>query len=139
MAEDDPDDRLIIKRAFGASGVSGGLIFVEDEEKLLNYLFRRVEYAETGSSPRPSCILLDLKMPRKNGREALREIRQNPEFEDLSVVILITSDSEEDKACCGKLGVTDYITKPGSFTELIDLMQRIEGLCVLSSLDERNY
>jgi len=138
MAEDDADDRLLIERAFNASGLSGRLFFVEDGEELLDYLFRRAGYAET-DSPRPSCLMLDLNMPRKDGREALWEIRQDPEFRDLPIVVVTTSDSERDKEYCAELGVIDYITKPGSFTELIDLMQRIEGLCVSSSLDERNY
>jgi CheY-like chemotaxis protein len=130
MAEDDPDDRFLVERAFGASGLSGRVLFVEDGEELLDYLFRRARYADTTLSPRPSCILLDLNMPRKDGREALWEIRENPEFGNLPVIVLTTSDSQHDKEYCAELGVSDYVTKPGSFTELIGLMKKIEVLCL---------
>ena len=128
-AEDDPDDRFMMEQAFADSGLSGTLLFVEDGEELLDYLLRRKRYTEINSSPRPSCILLDLNMPRKDGREALWEIRQIPEFRELSIVVLTTSDSQRDKEYCGKLGVSDYVTKPNSLTELIDLMKKIGGLC----------
>jgi CheY-like chemotaxis protein len=130
MAEDDPDDRFLIERAFSASGLSGKLLFVEDGEELLDYLFRRARYADTALSPRPSCILLDLKMPRKDGREALWEIKENPGLRELPIIVLTTSDSQHDKEYCVELGVSDYITKPGSFAELIRLMKRIEVGCV---------
>jgi two-component system, response regulator len=81
-------------------------------------------------SPRPSCILLDLKMPRKDGREALWEIKENPGLRELPIIVLTTSDSQHDKEYCVELGVSDYITKPGSFAELIRLMKRIEVGCV---------
>lgn len=128
LAEDDPDDRFMMEQAFADSGLPGTLFFVEDGEELLDYLLRRKRYTKTNSSPRPSCLLLDLNMPRKDGREALWEIRQNPEFRDLSVVVLTTSDSQRDKEYCAELGVSDYVTKPSSFAELIDLMKKIGGL-----------
>jgi len=129
MAEDDEDDRFIIDQAFISSGVSGNLRFVKDGEELLDYLLCRAQYRNSGLSSWPSCILLDLNMPRKNGREALREIRNNPDLTDLSVVVLTTSDSEDDKAFCSELGVLDYITKSGDFEELIAVIKKIETLC----------
>jgi len=128
LAEDDPDDRFIIEEAFQESQFLGTLLFVEDGEELLDYLLRRGRYAEKISAPRPSCILLDLNMPRKDGREALWEIKQNPKLRDVPVVVLTTSDSQRDREYCAELGVCDYVTKPSSFNELVDLMNRIQRL-----------
>ena len=129
LAEDDPDDRFMIAQAFAESYLSGTLLTVDDGEELLDYLLHRARYAEATSSPRPSCILLDLNMPRKDGREALLEIRQNPGLRDLPVVVLTTSDLQSDKEYCAALGICDYVIKPSRFDELIDLMKKIERLC----------
>lgn len=131
MAEDDPDDRFLIEQAFTESRVSGTLRFVEDGQELMDYLFRRVQHEGISESPRPSCVLLDLNMPRKDGREALWEIRQDPGLSNLPVIVLTTSNSEKDKEYCTELGVSDYVTKPSSFTELIDLVKKIEALSLL--------
>ena len=130
IAEDDPDDRLVIEHAFKSSGLSSTLFFVKNGEELLDYLFRREKYAENEPSPRPVCILLDLNMPRKDGREALWEIRQNPAFKELPIIVLSTSDSERDKKYCAGLGVADYITKPDSFAGLMELINKIGGICL---------
>jgi len=129
LAEDDPDDRFLTEEAFGASGIPGVLHFVEDGEQLMDYLLGRARYSSAGPSRRPSAILLDLNMPKKSGREALVEIRFNPELKDIPVIVLTTSDSEEDKKYCARYGVAEYVTKPSSFTEMIDLMKRIESFC----------
>ena len=130
IAEDDPDDRLLIEHAFKASGLSSTLFFVENGEELLDYLFRREKYAENEPSPRPGCILLDLNMPKKDGREALLEIRQNPAFKDLPIIVLSTSDSDRDRKYCAGFGVADYITKPDSFAGLLELMRKIGVICI---------
>ena len=130
IAEDDPDDRLLIEHAFKASGLSSTLFFVENGEELLDYLFRREKYAEHEPSPRPACILLDLNMPKKDGREALLEIRQNPAFKELPIIVLSTSDSDHDRKYCAEFGVADYITKPDSFAGLMELMREIGVICL---------
>lgn len=129
MAEDDPDDRFIIEKAFGASGVSGSLRFVEDGRELLDYLLRRRRYARDSALPRPGCVLLDLKMPRLDGRQVLQEIRKIPELKNLPVIVLTTSDSDKDREHCRRLGATDYFTKPAGFNEFTALIVKIESLC----------
>ena len=96
MAEDDADDRKLTQDAFDESRVLNGLRFVEDGVELMDYLLRRDRYADPGTSPRPNLILLDLNMPRKDGREALEEIRADPDFRLIPIVIMTTSKAEED-------------------------------------------
>jgi CheY-like chemotaxis protein len=129
VAEDDPDDRLLIEQAFRASDLSGDLLFFEDGERLLDYLLDRQRNPQAILSSPPMCILLDLNMPGKGGRQALEEIRQHPELKDLPVVVLTTSDSQEDRQYCADLGACDYFTKPGNFAELTALMSRIRSVC----------
>ena len=128
IAEDDPDDRFLIEQAFREMSLSDKIHFVEDGEKLIDYLKERCEYTDRKPDC-PTCLLLDLKMPRMGGREALRKIRQNPDLADLTVIILSTSDSDNDKDYCKKFGVREYMTKPDSYTELLKLAERIKKIC----------
>src|SRR5947209_16514798 len=96
MADDDPDDRLMAREAFQEARLANDLRFVEDGAELLDYLRRRGKYADPASSPRPGLILLDLNMPRKDGREALGEIKADPSLRNIRVVVLTTSKAEED-------------------------------------------
>ena len=128
VAEDDPDDRFLIEQAFKTSGLINRLFFVEDGEELLDYLLGREKFAANGPNV-PECLLLDLKMPRKDGREALWEIRQNPEFANLRILVLSTSDSENDKQYCAELGVSGYVTKPDSFAGLLELVEKTKIIC----------
>src|SRR5271163_1298530 len=91
MADDDEDDRMMTKDAFEESRLANDLRFVCDGEELLDYLKRRGKYSDPASSPRPGLILLDLNMPKKDGREALREIKADPELKAIRVVVLTTS------------------------------------------------
>jgi CheY-like chemotaxis protein len=125
LAEDDPDDRLLTRQALEKSRLANELRCVEDGEELLDYLRRRGKYADPKQSPRPGLILLDLNMPRKDGREALREIKSDPRLRAIPVVILTTSKSEEDVARTYNLGVNSYITKPVRFSALVEVMQAI--------------
>src|SRR5262245_29600376 len=93
IAEDDADDRVLTKEAFDESRLLNEVHFVEDGEELLNYLERKSPYAD---APRPNLILLDLNMPKKDGREALKEIKSNPELRRIPVVVMTTSKAEED-------------------------------------------
>jgi CheY-like chemotaxis protein len=123
MAEDDPDDRLMAEKALRESRLANGLQFVEDGEDLMDYLHRRGKYADAAQFPLPGLILLDLNMPRKDGREALAEIKSHPHLRRIPVVILTTSKAEEDILRSYDLGVNSYITKPVTFDGLVQAMK----------------
>jgi CheY-like chemotaxis protein len=123
LAEDDDDDYVLTKDALQESQVSNDLHRVADGEELMDYLSRRGLYEHPESSPTACLILLDLNMPRKDGRECLREIRANPALRHLPVVILTTSKAEEDVAGCYAEGVSSFIRKPVSFEGLVTAMK----------------
>jgi CheY-like chemotaxis protein len=125
MADDDADDRQMFREALEESFLSPTLHVVENGEQLLNYLNRRGEYADPQSSPRPGLILLDLNMPFINGMKALQQIKQNPELSDIPVVILTTSQSPDDIARAYRLGSNSFITKPVSFTGLVQAIRAL--------------
>jgi CheY-like chemotaxis protein len=125
MADDDADDRQMTKEAFEEARLANDLRFVEDGVELLDYLFRRGKYSDPATSPRPSIILLDLNMPRKDGREALREFKNDPRFRSIRVIILTTSKAEEDIARTYELTATSYITKPVTFGALVDVIRAL--------------
>ncbi len=125
MADDDPDDRMFAREALEESRVVNELRFVEDGEELLEYLNRTGRYVEPGSAPRPGVILLDLNMPRKDGREALAEIKGHPSLRRIPIVILTTSRSEEDIVHSYDLGVNSFITKPVTFEGLVEVMKAL--------------
>lgn len=123
ICDDDEDDRMLTREALESAHISNSLRFVGDGEQLLDYLYQRGEFAgETGKAPRPGLILLDLNMPKMDGREALRRIKADPTLSDIPVVVLSVSQLEEDSVRSGELGVTGYITKPVTFTGLLDAM-----------------
>jgi len=121
MADDDPDDRLLLQEAFQEAGLSSPLFFVEDGEELMDFLRRQGRHHEH-ESPMPGLILLDLNMPRKDGREALREIRADRALRRIPIVILTTSKSEEDILRSYDMGANSYITKPVSFESLVKVV-----------------
>lgn len=125
IADDDEDDRLLTQDALTESRVLNTLYCVEDGVELLEYLNREGKYQDKHKSPRPNLILLDLNMPRKDGREALKEIKGNPNLKGIPVVILTTSKEEEDKIKGYNLGAASYITKPVSFEGLVELMKTL--------------
>jgi CheY-like chemotaxis protein len=125
MAEDDEDDRLLTKEALEENRLINDLRFVEDGEELLDYLNRRGPYAERGQSPRPGLILLDLNLPRKDGREALQEIKGDPRLREIPVVILTTSKADEDIHRSYALGANSYITKPVTFAGMVELTRTL--------------
>jgi len=96
---------------------------VEDGEELMDYLHQRGKFSARGSAPRPGLILLDLNMPRKNGLEALREIRAHPLFRRIPVVVLTTSEEEADILQSYEIGVSSFITKPVTFAGLVEVMK----------------
>lgn len=136
VADDDADDRLLIEEALIESDVERPLSFVEDGVELLDFLLRKGAHA---TAPRPALILLDLNMPRMDGREALREIRRHPQLRTIPVVILSTSSAEEDIVRCYELGANAFVCKPTRFDDLVELMGRLEafwfGCCHLPSVN----
>ncbi len=125
MADDDEDDRLLTQDALAESRVLNELHFVEDGVELLEYLERKGKFEDKAVSPRPGLILLDLNMPRMDGREALEAIKGNPSLKGIPVVILTTSKQEEDMVKGYNLGAASYITKPVTFDGLVDLMKTL--------------
>jgi CheY-like chemotaxis protein len=125
VADDDPEDCLLIKDAFKEGLLVNGLRFVEDGEELMDYLCHAGKFKDLSSSPRPGIILLDLNMPKKDGREALKEIKSDPDLKDIPVVVLTTSKEEEDILRSYKLGANSYITKPVTFAGLVDAIKSL--------------
>lgn len=125
VADDDEEDRMLTRDALEESRVINELHFVEDGDELLDYLHRRGRYSDPASSPRPGLILLDLNMPRKDGREALREIKEDSELRRIPVIILTTSKAEEDVIRTYDLGANSFITKPVDFASMVDIMREI--------------
>jgi len=123
MAEDDEDDRELTREALAESRLAGDLRWVEDGEELMDYLRRRGRYADPAQSPAPGLVLLDLNMPRKDGREALAEIKADPELRRTPIVVLTTSKAEEDVVRTYDLGVNSFITKPVTFAGLVEAMR----------------
>lgn len=123
MAEDDEDDRMLAREALRESPVLNNLLFVEDGVELMHYLHREGKYADSEAYPSPSLILLDLNMPRMDGREALAQIKADRQLRGIPVVILTTSKAEEDMLKGYDLGAASYITKPVNFETLVELMK----------------
>lgn len=125
LADDDADDRMMAGEALAESRLANDLRFVEDGEELMDYLHRRGRYAPPADAPRPGLILLDLNMPRKDGREALGEIKGDPELRKIPVVVLTTSQAEEDIYRTYDLGVNSFITKPVMFESMVGVMKAL--------------
>lgn len=124
MADDDDDDYLLTKKALGESKLLNTLIRVRDGEELLDYLHRKGEFNEL-NAPRPGVILLDLNMPRKDGREALKEIKSDDALRNIPIVVFTTSKAEEDIYKTYQLGVNSFITKPVTFDNLTEVMRTL--------------
>lgn len=125
LADDDEDDRMLAKDALTDSRLANDLHMVVDGEELMDYLLRRGEYEAQADSPRPGLILLDLNMPRMDGREALKEIKSNPNLRQIPIVVLTTSKAEEDIYRTYDLGANSFITKPVMFDSLVKVMKDI--------------
>lgn len=126
VADDDEDDRLITQKVWEKTQMVHNLFFVEDGEELLDFLYHRGKYAASANYPLPNLILLDLNMPRKDGREALKEIKSAPELRHIPVVVLTTSQEEEDIARSYDLGANSYITKPVTYKALNDVIKTLD-------------
>lgn len=123
MADDDPDDRMLMKEALEENDVPHYIDFVVDGAELLDYLHKRGKFVN--QPVRPNLIILDLNMPKVDGREALGYIKSHAELKRIPVVILTTSKAEEDIAKAYDLGVNSFICKPVRFEELVDVAREI--------------
>jgi CheY-like chemotaxis protein len=125
IAEDDEEDRMLTREALVESKLKNKINFVEDGEQLMDFLLNQGAYSDKQKYPKPGIILLDLNMPRKDGREALKEIKMHEQFRRIPVVVLTTSKAEEDIIRTYDLGVNSFITKPVTFEGMINVMKTI--------------
>ena len=125
MADDDPDDRLLTTEALAENRLANDLHIVGDGVELLDYLYRRGQYANLVDAPRPGLILLDLNMPKMDGREVLLEIKADPDLRSIPIIVLTTSSAEEDIIESYHIGANSYITKPVTFEGLVEAMRTL--------------
>ena len=125
VADDDQDDRQLTKEAFDEAKLTNDLRFVEDGAEVFEYLNRKGRFADPRSSPWPSLLLLDLNMPRMDGREVLEKLQADPRFRPIRVIVMTTSKAEEDILRSYKLAASSYITKPITFEALVQVVQAL--------------
>ena len=125
LAEDDDEDFQLTRDAFQACHLLNDLRRVANGEELMDYLRHRRAFRDLKESPAPVLILLDLNMPRKDGRECLREIKEDPNLKTIPVVVLTTSRTEEDIVRSYQLGVNSFIRKPVTFAGLVQAVQTL--------------
>lgn len=125
MADDDPVDQVLTKEAFEEANALSPLFFVDDGVELMKYLRREPPYTDESCYPLPGLILLDLNMPKKDGRECLAEIRGDPELRHLPVIVMTTSSREEEVLSSYELGANSYITKPVDFETLVSQVKAV--------------
>ena len=126
MADDDPGDRLLAAEALKDARLINELRFVENGEELMDYLLARGKFAAPAEVPRPGLILLDLNMPRKDGRTVLKEIKNHPDLCHIPIAVLTTSKDDADVYRSYDLGVNSYIVKPVTFEAIVDTLQTLE-------------
>ena len=126
MADDDADDRRLTQEALEEGRLINDVRFVDNGEELMDYLHKRGKFSPPVETPRPGLILLDLNMPRKDGRAVLQEIKGDPDLRQIPVVVLTTSKADEDVYRSYDLGVNSYIVKPVTFEALVDILQTLE-------------
>jgi CheY-like chemotaxis protein len=134
VAEDDSDDRLLLKRALEDNGFSGVLQFVNDGVELMDYLRCSKCGKSAKAGPRPDIILLDLNMPRKDGREAIQDIRADADLNGITIVAMTGSEPQNDTEICHRLGADRLMSKPDGYSMWVQLMGEVLGLLNGSSL-----
>ncbi len=127
VAEDDPDDQFLLVEALEENGWDCQYHFVTDGEEVMDFLYHRGSYSDIHRFPRPSLILLDLNMPRKDGREVLRDIKFDPGLRQIPIVVLTTSSNIDDITKAYDLGVNSFIAKPVSFESMVTTVRVLIG------------
>jgi CheY-like chemotaxis protein len=125
MVDDDPDDFFLARDALRETGIPNDFELVVDGEELMDYLYRRGKFLSLQNSPLPILILLDLNMPKKDGREALAEVKKDLDFCRIPIVVFTTSKEDKDISYCYELGASLYITKPSTFDALVEVMKKL--------------
>lgn len=125
IADDDADDRMFLEQAMRQNGYEQSIRFVEDGEELLEYLRWQGRYNEL-NAPWPNLLILDLNMPRKNGFQALSEIKEDPKLRRLPVIVMTTSSADEDIVKTYNLGVNSFVTKPFNFNRLVEIVSTLK-------------
>ena len=126
LVEDKKADQRLVTRALQNAKIKTDLHIVDDGEAALQYLNRQLAYSDSSSSPRPDLILLDMNLPRVDGKQVLKEVRSNPDIKDIPIVMLTTSDHEKDVMESYRLGVNAYITKPVDMEGFVSAIQKLE-------------
>lgn len=121
IADDDADDRMFLEQALRQNSYTQNIQFVEDGEELMEYLYQTGRYNQT-SAPWPNLLILDLNMPRKNGFQALEEVKDDPKLRRLPVIVMTTSSADEDVIKTYNLGVNSFVTKPFNFNRLVEMI-----------------
>lgn len=129
IAEDDADDRFLLQTAFNENGFTDRLQFVENGVEIMDHL-QKLSDTEHSVNNLPCFILLDLNMPKKDGREVLKEIKQHREWKNIPVVIFSTTSNEQEMIRCYELGANSYVTKPNSFEQLLEIVAAMRGYWV---------
>lgn len=127
MVDDDEDDRMMTEKALRKNRVINPILFLTDGEELMDYIKRKGKFTDPASSPRPCFVLLDLNMPRMDGRKALLYLKSDPELKKIPVVVLSTSSAEEDILRSYNLGANSFITKPVTFEGLVATMESLKN------------
>jgi two-component system, response regulator len=123
MADDDPDDRMLTEDALKEARLANDIRFVENGEELLQYLRHQGKFVDASVAPRPGIILLDLNMPKMDGREALKILKTDPNLRRIPVIIMTTSKADQDILKSYDLGANSYVTKPVTFDELVEVVR----------------
>ncbi len=126
IVEDSEDDFIATARAFNKVGLLNPIRRCSNGDQALDYLYQRGEFSAAGAAPRPGIILLDLNLPGTDGREVLRAIKTDPRLQQIPVIVLSTSNAEQDVADCYKAGANSYVQKPVNLTWLTEVMTRIK-------------
>ncbi len=127
MVDDDEDDRMMTEKALQKNRVINPILFLSDGEELMDYIKRKGKFSDPATSIRPCFILLDLNMPRMDGRKALLFLKSDPELKKIPVVVLSTSSAEEDILRSYNLGANSFITKPITFDGLVSTMETLKN------------
>lgn len=125
MADDDVEDCVLVREALREARANCTLHTVSDGEELLDYLHGRGQYAAPRAAPRPDLILLDLRMPKKDGRETLADLRADGKLPPIPIVVLTTSTADDDVSYCYRIGASSYIPKPATFQAWVELMHTL--------------